>query len=209
MSGTVLAVRVGLPAEHAWLGRTVRTSIFKQPVAGRVAAAGANLAGDAQADRTVHGGPDKAVYAYAAEDLVWWSAELDREVGPGAMGENLTLSGVDVSGAVVGERWQVGSAVLEVRQPRLPCFKLGLRMGDRRFPPRFLRAARPGAYLAIRAAGEIGAGDPVVVAHRPAHGVTVGVLAAAYAGDRGLAPALLAAPELTDDWREWALQRVS
>jgi MOSC domain-containing protein YiiM len=202
--GHVLAVSVAAPAEHRWLGRTIRTSIFKQRVTGPVAARGVTLEGDEQADRDVHGGPDKAVYAYAAEDLDWWSGELERPVEPGSMGENLTLAGIDVSAAVVGETWRVGGVVFEVRQPRLPCLKLGLRMGDRLFPQRFSRALRPGAYLAIRQEGELATGDEVAVIDRPGHGVTVGLVAAAYHRDRGLATSVLDAPQLTEDWRRWA-----
>lgn len=199
----VASVNTGQPTEYQWLGSTVRTAIFKQPVAGRVWARGTNLDGDEQANREVHGGADKALYAYAAEDTAWWGEQL----GPGAFGENLTLAGVPVTDAEVGERWRVGSALLEVRQPRIPCAKLGLRMGDRHFPRRFAAADRPGAYLGIVEEGELGAGDPVVVEHRPGHGVTVGLIARAYHNDRTLAPRLLAAPELSDDWRAWAAER--
>jgi MOSC domain-containing protein YiiM len=200
----VVSVNVGQPAEYEWLGSIVRTAIFKEPVSGRVQARGFNLAGDEQANREVHGGADKAVYAYAAEDAAWW----DRQLGPGAFGENLTLAGVPVTDALVGERWRIGSALLEVRQPRVPCAKLGLRMGDRHFPRHFAAAGRPGAYLAILQEGELGAGDPVVVEHRPGHGVTVGLVARAYHSDRTLAPRLLAAPELPAEWHEWAGQRL-
>jgi MOSC domain-containing protein YiiM len=198
-----VAVCVGRPAAHEWLGKLVRTAIFKEPAAGRVAARGGNLEGDEQAF-AAHGGPDKAVYAYAAEDSAWWAAQVGRSLEPGAFGENLTLRGVDVTGAAVGERWRVGDALLEVREPRLPCLKLGLRLGDRRLPPRFARAGRPGAYLAIVEEGDLGAGDAVTVAHRPAHGVTVGLVAQAYHRDRGLAPRLLDARELPAGWRRWA-----
>src|SRR4051795_13683330 len=113
------------------------SSIGKTPVEGRVRVAGVNVEGDDQADRRVHGGPDKAIYAYASEDIAWWAAELGRELGPGAFGENLTTEGVDVSGAVVGERWRVGSVLLEFAQPRLPCFKLGLKFEDPKMLKRF------------------------------------------------------------------------
>ena len=134
--------------------------------------AGVNVDGDDQADRTVHGGPDKAVYAYAREDELWWAARLDREVPPGMFGENLTVEGVDVSGAVIGERWRIGAVELQVCQPRLPCFKLGLRFGDPQMVKLFAQAGRPGAYLRILAEGEIGAGDEVDITDRPSHGVT-------------------------------------
>lgn len=120
-----------------------------------------NFIGDDQADRTVHGGVDKAVYSYAREDYEFWREHEGLETAPGLFGENLTLEGIDLSSARVGERWRVGSALLEVTQPRLPCFKLGIRMGDNHFPKRFQRVSRMGAYLRIIEEGDVGAGDPV------------------------------------------------
>ena len=134
---------------------------------------GVNLAGDDQADRRVHGGPDKAVYSYAIEDYAWWSAELGVDIDAATFGENLTTEGIDLSACVIGTRWQVGSATLEVAQPRQPCFKLGMRMGDADFVDQFDEAGRPGAYLRIIENGEIGAGDPIVVGEAPAHGLTI------------------------------------
>jgi MOSC domain-containing protein YiiM len=148
---------------------TVETAIWKSPVEGRVPLRGVNVSGDDQADRSVHGGEHKAVYAYAWEDTLWWQEELGRELEPGNFGENLTLSGVDVPEAVVGERWQVGSALLEVSEPRFPCFKLGLRMGDPRFVKRFAAARRTGTYLRIVEGGDVGAG---VTRSRSASGPT-------------------------------------
>ena len=208
-AGVVVSVNVGVPRTVRWRGREVRTAIWKEPVAGRVAVRGVNVAGDEQGDRVHHGGPDKAIYAYAAEDLGWWAGELDRDLGPGAFGENLTLSGMEVSGAVVGERWRVGTVLVEVAQPRIPCFKLGIKLGDQRFVRRFAAAGRPGAYLRIVAAGEVAAGDPVALLSRPAHGITVGDVARAYHGDRAGAPRLLAAPELPATWRQWASEQVA
>src|SRR4051812_7920688 len=154
----VISVNVGEVASLEHHGRTVTTGIGKQPVAGRVATAGVNLLGDDQADRRAHGGPDRALYAYDVEDLEWWAGQLDRPVPPAAMGENLTTRGLDVTGAVIGERWRAGSLTLEVAAPRVPCFKLGIRMGDPRFPLRFARAGRPGAYLRIVEHGDVAAG---------------------------------------------------
>ena len=146
----------------------------------------------------MHGGPDKAVYAYASEDAAWWAAELGREVPPGMFGENLTTEGVDVSGAVIGERWRVGTVELEVCQPRLPCFKLGIRFEDPRMVRRFGQASRPGAYLRIVREGELGAGDAVEVLSRPEHGVTVALVSDAILVDESLRPAAAAAPELAE-----------
>jgi len=159
----VLSVNVGGVRTVEVGDRTITTAIWKSPVKGRVALAGVNLSGDDQADRSVHGGGDKAVYAYAWEDSVWWQEELGRELVPGNFGENLTLEGVPVADAVVGERWRIGSALLEVSEPRFPCFKLGIRMGDPRFVKRFAAARRPGTYLRIVAGGDVGAGDRIEV----------------------------------------------
>jgi MOSC domain-containing protein YiiM len=181
-------------------GRTVSTAIWKTPVEGRLAVRGVNVEGDDQADRSVHGGPDKAIYSYAIEDHEWWGPDFV----PGNFGENLTVRGLDVTNARVGERWRAGSTLLEVSQPRIPCFKLGLRMGDPRFVKRFAQADRPGAYLRIVEEGDIGAGDPVEIVSRPDHGVTILHIFSAYLHDHGLAERLLAAPQLSGDWRQWA-----
>src|SRR4029079_17647984 len=132
-SGVVVSVNVGLPRTVEWFGRQVTTAIWKEPVADAVAVRGVNLAGDDQADRRVHGGVDKAVYAYATEDYEWWAKQLGTALAPGTFGENLTVAGVHLGSRVVGEQWRVGTARLEVAQPRLPCFKLGIRMGDASF----------------------------------------------------------------------------
>jgi MOSC domain-containing protein YiiM len=205
MAGAVVeSVNVGRPRAVPWRGQTVVTAIWKAPVAGRVPVHGVNVDGDEQGNPEVHGGVDKALYAYAGEDADWWAEQLGREVGPGGFGENLTTRGLDVSGAVVGERWQAGGVLLEVSSPRIPCFKLGIRMGSQRFPRRFAAAGRPGAYLRILAEGAVAAGDPIEVVHRPSHGLTVGEVARIYHDDRARAPRLLAAPELAGDWKEWA-----
>jgi MOSC domain-containing protein YiiM len=163
MEASVLSVNLAEPRTIRWRGQDVWTGIFKEPVAGPVRAAGVSLEGDHQVDKRVHGGDAKAVYAYACEDYEWWEQELGRELPPGTFGENLTLGGVRVSGAPAGERWRVGSALLEVTDPRLPCFKLGVKMGDNRFLKRFTAAGRPGTYLRIVEEGELAAGDAVEV----------------------------------------------
>jgi MOSC domain-containing protein YiiM len=159
----VVSVNVGRPRRVDWHGREVETAIWKEPVVGRVVIEGVNLAGDGQADLRVHGGRDKAVYSYAVEDYAWWSSQLGREMEPGMFGENLTVAGIDLSGAAIGSRWRVGTALLEITQPRFPCFKLGIRMGDAGFVKEFERAARFGAYLRIVEEGDIGGGDEIVV----------------------------------------------
>jgi len=204
----LVSVNVGQPRTTLFRGEPLMTAIWKRPVAGRVPVRGWNLEGDNQADRSVHGGPDKAVYAYAREDAAWWAAELGRPIEPGTFGENLTTTEIDLAAAVIGEQWAVGSAVLEVSQPRTPCFKLGIRMGDPRFPARFAAAGRPGAYLRIVAEGDIATSDPITVLSRPAHGVTVRDVERAYHADRSGVDRLLEAPELPASWAEWA-RRVS
>lgn len=198
------SVNIGRPREVLYRRRAVRTSIWKSPVAGRVAVRGVNIEGDDQADRGVHGGPDKAVYAYAREDLDWWAGRLDRPLDAGAFGENLTVVGMPVGGAVVGERWRVGSALLEVAQPRLPCFKLGIRMGSPHFPRRFAAAGRPGAYFRIVEEGDLAAGDSIEVVHRPEHGITMETVSRVILHDHSRASELLEAPELPTKWHEWA-----
>lgn len=206
--GRVLAVNVGQVREIEWLGRTWTTAIWKSPVEGRVAVRGENLDGDDQADRSVHGGDDKAVYAYAHEDALWWEEQLGKPVPPGNFGENLTLAGWDVTGAIIGERWQIGTTVLEVAQPRVPCFKLGARMGDPEFPKAFAAAGRPGAYLRIIQEGDVGAGDEVRLLSRPDHGVTAGEVAHIY-HHHGPAERLLLATGLEEGWRQWARKIVA
>jgi MOSC domain-containing protein YiiM len=207
--GIVESVNVGLPQPVAVNGHAVLTAIWKHPVTESVPLRGVNLEGDDQADRTVHGGPDKAVYAYGRADIEWWEAELGRSLGDAPFGENLTVSGLPVSDAVIGETWQLGTALLQVAQPRLPCFKLGLRFGDPRFLKRFAAAGRPGAYLRIMREGEIAAGDQIEVTHRPAHGVTSALVARALLGERRLLRAALAAPELPMELRAWMQGRAA
>jgi MOSC domain-containing protein YiiM len=206
----LLSVNVGTPQPVGpYRGGTVLSAIGKAPVDGRVRVEGVNLAGDDQADRSVHGGPDKAVYAYAVEDSRWWAGELGRDVPPGAFGENLTVEGVEVSGAVIGERWRIGTVELEVCQPRFPCFKLGLRFGDPKMLKRFTKAERPGAYLRIRREGELGAGDAIEVAERPDHGVTVALVARAVMIDHALLTRAAKAPELPGSLSGWMLERAA
>ena len=190
MSARVVSVNVGRPAALSTGSRAVPSAIVKQPVTGPVAARGTNLAGDEQADKVHHGGPDQAVYAYASEDTEFWSELAGRELGPAAFGENLTLAGVEVSGARIGERWRIGTAELRVAGPRVPCFKLEARIAVRGFQRRFLHGGRPGAYLAIVGEGDVQAGDPVEIVHRPDHEVTVALAIEALLVDLSRVPEL-------------------
>ena len=199
----VVSVNVGEGRQVEWRGRAVTTGIFKYPVAGRVALRGVNFDGDDQADRTVHGGPDKAVYAYALEDYDAWRAAEGMDTPAGLFGENLTVQGLDLNSAVVGEQWRAGSVVLEVAQPRLPCFKLGIRMGDAQFPRRFLAMARMGAYLRVVQEGDVGTGDEVHVVQRPERGVTLREMVEAL-DHPAKAAGLLRAPRLPSFWRKVA-----
>jgi len=207
---TLLSVNVGRPQQlSVRRGRPLMSAIGKAPVDGRVPVEGVNVAGDDQADRRVHGGPDKAVYAYAREDAAFWESELGRELGPGAFGENLTTEGLDVSGAVVGERWRIGTVELEVCQPRLPCNKLALRMGEPKMVKRFAQASRPGAYLRIAVEGSLAAGDPIEVLERPEHGITVRDVSDAILIDETLLERAASAPALPSDLAEWMRERDS
>jgi MOSC domain-containing protein YiiM len=207
--GSILSVNLADVRTIERRGRPVRTGIWKLPAEGPVHAGPEGLAADVQADRRVHGGPDQAVYAYAREDTDWWEGELGRPLAAGTFGENLTVSGMDVTGALVGERWRAGSALLEVSAPRIPCWKLGVRMGDPRFVKRFGAALRPGAYLRVLEAGEIAAGDPLELLDRPDHDVSVRLVAEARLSDASLRPRLLAARRLPAAWREWASRQAA
>ena len=205
----VVSVNVGKPRTVTWAARRVTSAIWKTPVTGRTRVEGVNLAGDDQADRRVHGGRDKAVYAYATEDYMWWSSKLDTDVGPGAFGDNLTTERIDLQAEVVGRRWHVGSAVLEVAQPRQPCYKLGMRMGDAAFVDRFDESRRFGAYLRIVDAGEIGAGDEVVTGVPPAHGLTLAELAGVHRNaPRALLERIASIDDVPQGWREWARRQL-
>ncbi len=205
---TVISVNVGRAQTVPGGRRYVRSAIWKTPVEGRVAVRGVNVDGDEQADLRVHGGPDKAVYAYGAEETVRWERELGRDLGPSPFGENLTIAGLDVSGARVGDRWAIGTTVLEVVQPRLPCFKLGVKFGDPAFLKRFALAGRPGAYLRIVQEGELGTGDAVEVVRRADHDVSVRLMMHALLVDHTMLAEVLEVPGLIDEWRAWALERL-
>ncbi|WP_030671647.1 MOSC domain-containing protein [Streptomyces cellulosae] len=194
------------------------TGIDKRPVEGpvRVAApgpkgvGGSGLAGDAVCKREHHGGDEQAVYAVAREDLDAWERELGRQLPNGTFGENLTTEGIDVSGALIGERWRIGSeVVLEVSSGRIPCVTFQGHMGEQQWVRRFTRSGGSGAYLRVIEPGEIRAGDPVEIVHRPDHDVTAALLFRAVTTERVLLPRLLAAGDaLHSEVRAWALKYV-
>ena len=204
IGGRVLSVNVGQPREFEYDGRSARSAIWKLPVAGRIKARGVNLDGDDQADRKAHGGFDKAVYAYAIEDMRWWERELGRSLQYGEFGENLTTEGIAVNDALVGERWKIGTAVLEVSEPRVPCWRLGVRMNDQMFVRHFTEALRPGTYLRIIGEGDLGAGDEIQVIYRPDHDLTIQDVFRIYTRDRGEVERLIATPQISDSWKNWA-----
>jgi MOSC domain-containing protein YiiM len=202
--GRVLSVNVGTVREFDYSGRAARSAIWKSPVVGRIAARGVNLAGDDQADRRAHGGPDKVVYAYAVEDVRWWEQEIGRSLVYGELGENLTTEEIEVNDALVGERWQIGTTVLEASEPRIPCWRLGVRMNDKMFPRRFTEALRPGAYLRLVVEGDVGAGDEIRVVERPDHDLTIRDVFRIYTRDRNEIERLLSVPRMSESWRRWA-----
>jgi MOSC domain-containing protein YiiM len=204
----VLSVNLAEPRTLERRGRPQRTGIWKRRASGPVSLTETGVDGDFVGDRRAgHGAPDKTVYSYAREDYDWWEAELERSLEPGTFGENLTLEGIDASRAEVGERWRVGGALLEVTGPRLPCWKLGVKMGDPKFVKRFGAALRLGSYLRVLEEGEVRAGDAAEVVERPGHGVTVELVGRAMLGERELAPRLLEAPALGGQARSWAEQQ--
>ncbi|AYF73331.1 MOSC domain-containing protein [Nocardia yunnanensis] len=201
-AGRVLAVCVlhaelEVPAKSSKVGRT---AIDKRPVPHRVPVRALGLDGDHVCDTKHHGGVHQAVYAYAEEDAARWASELGRPLGPGWFGENLRVSGLPVSDAVLGERWRVGDTLLEVSAPRVPCATFQWRTGEPQWVKRFTAQANTGAYLRVLTEGAIGAGDAVEIVHVPAHGVTVRDLFTGAHPDR-LELLLEAEPTISDDVR--------
>ncbi|MDX3542982.1 MOSC domain-containing protein [Streptomyces europaeiscabiei] len=197
------------------------TGIDKRPVGGpvRVSAPGpkgvgaSGVAGDAVCNTRHHGGDDQAVYAFAREDLDGWERELGRTLPSGVFGENLTTEGLDVSGALIGERWRIGSEViLEITSGRVPCLNFQRHLGERGWVKRFTREGAPGAYLRVIQPGEIRAGDPIEIVHRPDHDITVALAFRATMNEHGLLPRLLAAgdalhPEVLEIARKYAAKQ--
>ncbi|HZS54096.1 MAG TPA: MOSC domain-containing protein [Bryobacteraceae bacterium] len=206
----VLSVNVGQPQEVFLGDKVVLTSIFKKPIEGRVAVRRHNLAGDRQADLRVHGGPYKAVYAYASEHFPYWAAELpEMELPWGAFGENLTLSGLTEETAFIGDQFRVGSAVLQITQPRMPCFKLGIRFQRSDMVKRFWRSGYAGIYFAITEEGALETGDELELVHRDAGGVSLADVVRLYKGqtdDEQLFERMLRAP-LRGSWKQEIRER--
>ena len=211
MTVKVLAVSVSLPKDVEINGHVVRTGIFKAPVEGRRLVSATNIEGDGQADLTVHGGPEKAVYVYPSEHYPAWREELDEKLPVwGAFGENLTTSGLVESDVFIGDRFRVGSAEFVVTQPRMPCYKLGVRFGRSDILKRFVDADRSGFYLAVESEGDIGAGDDIVWLSRDTRLSVASVYRLKVnGGDRDLMDVAAAHPALARGWREYFRHRLA
>jgi MOSC domain-containing protein YiiM len=208
----VVSLNVGLPREVEWRGKTVLTSIFKSPVEGRQHVSTLNVDGDAQSDLSVHGGVDKAVYAYPLEHYAYWRAELpDVDFPWGAFGENLTTEGVLEADLRIGDRLRIGSAEFAVTQPRMPCFKLGIRFDRPDMVKRFLNSRRTGFYLAVLREGEIGVGDAIERTARADGTLTVADVTSLYTVDSENQEFLRRATQssaLPESWRDYFRQRL-
>jgi MOSC domain-containing protein YiiM len=206
----IVSTNVGQPREIILKDRVVLTSFFKNPVEGRVAVRRHNMDGDRQADLRVHGGPNKAVYAYASEHYAYWKKQLpDAELSWGAFGENLTLAGLTEEEAQIGDRWRAGSVVVQVTQPRMPCFKMNLRFGRGEMVQRFWRSGFSGIYCSIIEEGELAAGDELELVHRAAQSIRVADVVRLYKGetsDEDLFNKVLQAP-LSGSWKEEIRER--
>ena len=203
----VVSVNVGLPREVVWKGRVVRTGIFKEPVEGRVAVRALNLDGDRQADLAVHGGVSKAIYVYPSEHYAYWREELPGvELPWGMFGENLTTEGLLEGAVAIGDRFRIGSAQVVVTEPRMPCYKLGLRFRRDDVIKRFLASRRTGFYLAVLNEGEVEAGDRMERLSRDPHGVTVADITHLYTRkphDVGLLQRAMSVEALPESWRTY------
>jgi MOSC domain-containing protein YiiM len=208
----ILSINVGLPREVQWRGKTVTTSIFKAPISGRIRVNRLNVAGDQQSDLTVHGGPDKAVYVYPAEHYAFWRAELPGvALSWGAFGENLTTEGLLEDAIRIGDILQIGTAEFSVTQPRMPCFKLGIRFDRADMVKRFLLSGRTGFYLNVFQEGEVGAGDQVRVIGHDRAAITVADIVGLYAADGANQDLLYRAselPALPESWRDYFRKRL-
>lgn len=199
---SVISINAGRAVDADWAGNLKRTAIDKRPVSGRVDISFQGAAGDEHADTANHGGRDQAVYAYAREELDLWSARLDRPLRDGRFGENLTTSGVEVSRALIGERWRVGTALLEVALPRTPCAVFRNWLDEEGWVKTFTAEARTGAYLRVLEEGQAAAGDALTVEHRPSHGIELAAaFRAGYDRDLDLLRRVLEIPGRSDKWK--------
>ena len=208
----LVSVNVGLPQEVHWRGRTVRTSIWKAPVEGRVRVKRLNLEGDRQSDLSVHGGPEKAVYVYPFEHYEYWAREFPgMDLPRGSFGENFTTEGLFEKDIRIGDRLRAGSAEFLVTQPRMPCYKLGIRFDQDDMVKRFLQSGRTGFYLSVLREGEVAAGDPIDFTVRSDQAVTVADIAALYTHDADNQTLLRRAvelPGLPESWRDYFRKRL-
>ncbi|HXB50238.1 MAG TPA: MOSC domain-containing protein [Streptosporangiaceae bacterium] len=210
MSGArVISVNRGKEADLLIGGRPGRSAIDKRPVAGPVSVGPLGLDGDECADKQDHGGFEQALYAYAREDLDWWTEQLGRELTNGTFGENLTTAGIDVSAALIGETWRVGSALVQVTAPRIPCVTFKSWLDEPHWVKRFADAGRPGAYLRILSEGSVQAGNDLTVLSRPDQAVTVAESMRAFYGDRELMTRLLQVAGRGSKWDEIAADVLS
>lgn len=203
----LISINVGLPREVGWNSKSVMTGIFKEPVQERVRVNHLNVAGDKQADLSVHGGPDKAVYAYPVEHYVYWRGELpDSKLTWGVFGENLTTEGLQENALHIGVRFRIGTAELVVTQPRVPCYKLGIRFGRPDMVKRFLHSRRTGFYFAVAHEGELSGGDPIELVAREADSLTVADITRLYAFEKDDQEMLQRAAQLEalpENWRSY------
>jgi len=209
----LVSVNAGLPREVSWAGKTVATSIWKAPVAGRVRVSTLNIDGDRQSDLTVHGGADKAVYVYPAEHYDYWRRELPGvELRWGAFGENFTSEGLAEDSVRIGDRVRIGSAEFAVTQPRLPCYKLGIRFDRPRMVKMFMKSGRTGFYLAVAREGEVEAGDPIHLDTRTGESLSVADIVRLYATDSENHAMLMLAARLAvlpEGWRDYFRKRLA
>jgi MOSC domain-containing protein YiiM len=212
IASRIISINVGRPRNLEWRGKTVSSSIFKEPVAGPVGLQRLNLAGDEQADLSVHGGADKAVYAYPSEHYAYWREELPGvELPWGVFGENLTTEGLSESTLQIGDQLNIGSAELRVTQPRMPCFKLAIRFGRPDMVKRFQRSGRSGFYLSVLQEGVITAGDSIRVVPQEENSLTVAEIARLYSADEADQELLRRASQLgalPESWREYFRNRL-
>ena len=209
----LISLNVGLPRDVIWKQRTVTTGIFKEPVDGAVRLRKLNLDGDRQADLSVHGGPEKAVYTYPSEHYAYWRSELGRpELTWGIFGENFTTDGLLEKETNIGDTFRIGSALVMVTQPRMPCYKLGIKFGRDDILKRFLSSLRSGFYLSVLEEGEVAAGDEINLVARDASNITVEDITRLYSTERDndvLKRRAIEVEALPSSWRNFFLKQLN